>query len=169
MISLSLWPRRFSNSYTWMKPLRSMTDSRTMGVHIGPYEHTNDIWVSLWLSCDVPFASRYFMKPGMHQYPLESIHAHYIKILITGFVPFSRCSVPVSPWRSHLCLARRWWMPSHRVGPKNISPSSEEQIPLLSYLVPCQTFWWTCKLSLWSPCYSWCLSNPKAHRMVRSD
>jgi hypothetical protein len=56
-------------------------------------------------------------------------------------------------WQSHLCLARRWWMPSHRDDPKNISPSSEEQIPLLSYLVACQTFCWTCKLSLWSQCY----------------
>ena len=44
-----------------------MTDSGTMDIHIDPYDYTNDILVNLWLSCDVPFASRYFTKPGMHR------------------------------------------------------------------------------------------------------
>ena len=69
----------------------------------------------------------------------------------------------------HMCLARRWWMSLHREGPKNISPSSKEQIPFLGYLAPCQTFRWTCKLSLWSPSYRWGLSNLKVHRTVGSD
>jgi hypothetical protein len=146
-----------------------MIDSGTVDVRIGPCEHTNDIRVDLWLSCDVPLALRYFTKPGMHQYPPESSHAHYTVILVTGFVLLSRCRVSASPWRSHLCLARWWRIPSHQEGPKNISPSSKEQIPLSSYLVPCQTFQWACKLSLWWPCYRWRLSNPKVHRTVRSD
>ena len=100
---------------------------------------------------------------------LSHHHAHYTIAPVTGFVLLSRWRVPASPWRSHLCLARRWWMPSHREGPKNISPSSEEQIPLSSYPVTCQTFRWAWKLSLWSPCYRWRLSNPKAHRLVGSD
>ena len=100
---------------------------------------------------------------------LSHAHAHYTVTLDIDFVLLSRWSVPTSSWCSHLCLARWWWMSSHWEGPKNISPSSEEQIPLSSNLVPCQTFRWTCKLSLWSPCYRWRLSNLKVHRMVRSD
>ena len=49
-----------------------MTDSGTVDIHISPYDYTNDIQVNLWLSCDVPFASRYFTKPGVHRYPPES-------------------------------------------------------------------------------------------------
>ena len=49
-----------------------MIDSGTMDIHIDPYDYTNDIRVNLWLSCDVPFASQHFTKPGVHQYPLES-------------------------------------------------------------------------------------------------
>ena len=79
---------------------------------------------------------------------LSHTHGNYTGLLVTGFVLLSHWCVPASSWCSHLCLAIKWWMPSHREGPKNISPSSEEQIPLSSYLVPCQTFWWTCKLSL---------------------
>lgn len=63
-----------------------MTDSRTVDVHIDLYEHTDDIRVNLCLSCDVPFASRYFIKPGMQWYPPDSSHAHYTVILVTGFV-----------------------------------------------------------------------------------
>src|SRR3990170_671674 len=55
-----------------MKSLRSMTDSGTVDIHIGPYDYTNDIRVNLRLSCDVPFASRYFTKPGLYRYPPES-------------------------------------------------------------------------------------------------
>jgi hypothetical protein len=33
MIALSLWPRRFGNSYTWTKPLHSMTDSGIVDIH----------------------------------------------------------------------------------------------------------------------------------------
>ena len=43
-----------------------MTDSVSVDIHIGPYDYTNDIRVDLWLSCDVPFASRYFTIPGVH-------------------------------------------------------------------------------------------------------
>ena len=56
-----------------------MTDSRTVDIHTGPYDYTNNIRVNLWLSCDVPFASRYFTKPGMHGYPLSHHYAHYTK------------------------------------------------------------------------------------------
>ena len=149
-----------------------MTDSGTVDVHIDPYDYTNDIRVNLWLSCDVPFASRYFTKPEVRcigillsHTPCSLYRCSSLPVLFFFLVD----SVPASPWHSHLCLARRWWMPSHREGPKNISPSSEEQIPLSSYPVPCQTFRWTCKLSLWSPCYRWRLSNPKVHRTVGSD
>ena len=96
-------------------------------------------------------------------------HAHYTEILVTDFVLLSHYCVLASPWWSHVCLVRRWLMPSHWEGPKNISPSSEEQIPLSSYPFTCQTFRWSCKLSLWSPCYMWCLSNPKAHCTAISD
>ena len=75
-------------------------------------------------------------------------HAHYSVAPVTSFVLLFRWRVSASPWCSHLCLATRCWMPSHREGPKNISPSSKEQIPLLSYLVTCQTFRWTSQLSL---------------------
>jgi hypothetical protein len=68
-----------------------------MDVHIDPYECTNDIQVNLWLSCDVPFSSQYFIKPGMHRYPLQSSHAHYTVILVTGFVLLSHCRVSASP------------------------------------------------------------------------
>ena len=71
---------------------------------------------------------------------LSHHHAHYIVAPVTGFVLLFRWRVPASPWRSHLCLDRRWWMPSHREGPKNISPSSEEQIPLSSYQVTLSNF-----------------------------
>ena len=67
-----------------------MTDSGTVDIHIGPYDYTNDIRVNLWLSCDVPFASRYFTKPGVHRYPPESSHAHYTVIIVVGFVLLSR-------------------------------------------------------------------------------
>ena len=60
-----------------------MTDSGTVDGHIDPYEHTNDIRVNLWLSCDVPFALLYFTKPGMHRYTPESSHAHYTVIPVT--------------------------------------------------------------------------------------
>ena len=76
--------------------IRSMTDSGTVDVHIGPCEYTNDIRVNLWLSCDVTFASRYFTKPGMHQYPPESSQAHYTGILVTGFVLLSCYCVSAS-------------------------------------------------------------------------
>ena len=89
--------------------------------------------------------------------------------LLPLLVLLSRWCVPASPWRSHLRLARRWWMPLHQEGPKNISPSSEEQIPLSNYPVTCQTFKWAWKLSLWSPCYRRCLCNPKVHHIVGSD
>ena len=148
-------------------PFRSMSDSGSMYIHIDPYEYTNGIRVNLWLSCDILFASRYFTKHEVRYIGilLSHTHAHYISLLVTGFTLLSRWHVLASPWHSHLCLAIRWQMPSHREGPKNISSLSKEQIPLLSYLVPCQNFRWTCKLSLWSPCYIWRLSSPKVHSM----
>ena len=73
-----------------------MIDIETMDVHIDPYDYTNDIRVNLWLSCDVPFASRYFTKPEMHLYPSESSLAHHTVILITGFVLLPRCRVSAS-------------------------------------------------------------------------
>ena len=152
-----------------MKPLRSMTGSRTVDVHIGPYEHTNDIRVNLWLLHDVPFASWYYTKPGMHRYPPESSLCLLYRNPHYRFCSsFSLLCFGIPSW-SHLCLARRRSMPSHQEGPKNVSPSLEEQIPFSSYPSTCQTFQLTCKLSLWLPCYSWRLSNPKTHHTVRSD
>jgi hypothetical protein len=109
------------------------------------------------------------------QNPRQSVSSWVMHMLtipffsLPVFVLLSHWSFPASPWHSHLCLAIRWWMPSHQDSPMNISPSSEEQIPLSSCLVPCQAFRWTCKLSLWSPSYRWCLSNPKVHRTVGTD
>ena len=69
-----------------------MTDSGTVDIHIGPYDYMNDIRVNLWLSCDVPFASRYFTKPEVRYIgiPLSYTHAHYTGLLITDFVLLSR-------------------------------------------------------------------------------
>ena len=140
---LSVWPCRFWWNIDMNKTsFCSMINSGTMDIHVDPYTHTNDIRVNLWLSYAIPFASRYFTKPEVRYIDilLSHSHAHYTGLLVTGFVLLSRYHVPASLWLSHLCLARWWWMPSHREGPKNISPSSEEQIPLLSYLAPCHTF-----------------------------
>ena len=150
-------------------PFRSMTNSGTVDIHISPCDYTNDIRVNRWLSCVVPFASWYFTKPDVHRYPPESYHAHYTVSPVTGFVLLSRWHALESSWPSHLCPVRRWWMSSHREGPKNISSSPEEQTPLSGCPVTCQTFRWAWKVSLWSPCYRWRLSNPKIHRTVRSD
>jgi hypothetical protein len=161
MTALSLWPRRFSNTQTWTKPFVQWPTA-------GP-----------WTYVSIPMSTRMIFEWtfGYHvTFPLlrdtlqnmrcisilmRHHHVHYTEILVIGFVLLSRFCIQASPWHSHLCLARRWLMLSHQEGPKNISPSSEEQIPLSSYLATCQTFWWTCKLSLWSPCYMWRLSNPK--------
>ena len=133
------------------------------------YSH-NDIHVNLWLSWAIPLLWDTLQNPRW-DISLSSwvIHMLTIPSLSLTVLFFFLVEMLRHPHYSHLCLDRRWWMPSHRDGPKNISPLSEEQIPFLSYLVPCQTFWWTCKLSLWSPCYRWRLSNPKVHRTVRSD
>ena len=108
-----------------------------------------------WTSISVPMITRMIFKWtfGYHEmFPLlrDTLqnpmcidillghhHAHYTVAPVTGFVLLSRWRVLASPWRSHLCLARRWWMPSHREGPKNISPSSEEQIPPSSCSYTC--------------------------------
>ena len=69
-----------------------MTDSGTMNVHIDPYEYMNDIRVNLWLSCAIPFAMRYFTKSevGYIVILLSHSHAHYICLLVSGFVLLSR-------------------------------------------------------------------------------
>ena len=56
-----------------------MTDSGVVDIHIDPYDYKNKIWVNLWLSCDVPFASRYFTKPEVRYIGilLSHTHAHY--------------------------------------------------------------------------------------------
>ena len=68
-----------------------MTDSGTMGIHIDPCECTNDIRVKLWLSCAITFASQYFTKPEVRYIGivLSHSHAHYIGLLVTGFVLLS--------------------------------------------------------------------------------
>ena len=68
-----------------------MTNSGTLDVHIDPYEYTNDIRVILWLSCDVPFALRYFTKPEVRcsSILLSHHHVHYTDLLVTGFVLLS--------------------------------------------------------------------------------
>ena len=63
-----------------------MTDRGTVDVHIDPYDYTNEIRVNLWLSCDVPFASRDFTKPKPVVILLSHAHAHYTVLLITDFV-----------------------------------------------------------------------------------
>jgi hypothetical protein len=146
-----------------------MTDSGTVDVHVGPYDYTNDIRVNLWLSWNVPFALRYFTKPSVHWYPPESSPCSLYRCSRYRFCSsFSlKCSCipvtlsPVSGQKMMDAVTMR--------GPKNISPSSEEQIPLSSYPVTCQTFRWAWKLSLWSLCYRWRLSNPKVHRPVGCD
>ena len=67
-----------------------MTDSETVDVHIDPYDYMNDIRVNLWLSCDVPFASRYFTKLETIDILLSHAHAHYTINIVTGFVLLSR-------------------------------------------------------------------------------
>ena len=127
------------------------------------------IWVNLWFSCDPPFASWHSQNMGCIVILPSHHYADYTEILVTDFILLSRYYVPASLWCSHLCLTIRWWMPSQREGPKNISSLSEEEIPHLSYPTTCQTFRCVCKLSLWSPCYRWHLSNPKVHHTVRSE
>ena len=147
-----------------------MINIGAVDTHIDPIPTRINIRVNLQLQWAIPVASWYVTNTRGEIYciPVDEQFVHHASYLITGFV-LSRWRVPASPWRSHLCLASRWWMPSHREGPKNISPSSEEQIPLSSCPVTCQTFRCAWKLSLWSPCYRWRLSNPKAHRLVGSD
>ena len=142
MTTLSLVKNRHEQN-----PFRSMTDSGTVDFHSNSYEHTNDIWVNFWLLCDVPFASWYFKKPVVRYINilLSHTHAHYTGLLITDYVLLSCWHVPASLWLSHMCLPRRWCMMSHLVGTKNISPLSEEQIPILSYQVTWHTFPWTRK------------------------
>jgi hypothetical protein len=169
VIALSLWPRRFGNSQTWTKPFVQWPTAGPWTSVLVPVSTRMILEWTFGYHVMFPLLRDTSQNPGFIGILLSHHHAHYTEILITGFVLLSRYCVPASPWWSHLCLARRWLMSSHREGPKNISPSSEEQIPLLSYLTTCQTFRWTCKLSLWSPCYRWRLSNPKAHHTVRSD
>ena len=117
------------------------------------------LWLHKWYSseplvimwCSLCFMILYKSEVRCIVILLSHHHDHYTDLLVNSFVLLSRWCVPASPGHSHLCLARWWRMSSHWEGPKNISASSEEQIPLSSYLVPCQTFRWTCKLSLWSP------------------
>ena len=68
-----------------------MTDSGTVHVHIDPYEYMNGIRVNLWLSCAIPFTSRYFTKPEVRYIGilLSHTHAHYTVLLVTGFVLLS--------------------------------------------------------------------------------
>ena len=67
-----------------------MTDNGTMDIHIGPYDYMNDIQVNFWLSCDVPFALRYFKKPDVHPYPPESSPCSLYCCSDIGFVLLSR-------------------------------------------------------------------------------
>ena len=62
-----------------------MTDNGTMDVRIDPYEHTNDIGVNLWLSCVIPFASRYFTKPEVRCISILLSNS----LLVTDFVRLS--------------------------------------------------------------------------------
>ena len=67
---LSLWIGALASQLR--QPFVQWSDSGTMDIHVGPNDYVNDIRVNLWLSCHVPFASRYFTKPGVHRYPLVS-------------------------------------------------------------------------------------------------
>ena len=114
-----------------------MTDGVSVDIHIGPYDYTNDIRVNLWLSCDVPFTSRYFTKPGVHRYPPESSPCSLYRCSpITDFVRLSRhphdivtCVCPDDDGCCHsgrdLRISLHFW---------------RRKIPLSSYLVACQTF-----------------------------
>ena len=75
-----------------------MIDIGTVDIHIDPYEYMNDIRVNLYLSCAIPFASRYFTKPEVRYIGinLSHPHAHYIGLHINGFALMSRCHVLAS-------------------------------------------------------------------------
>ena len=68
-----------------------MTYNRTVDIHIDPYGYMNDIQVNLWLSCAIPFASRYSTKPEVRYIDILLSHsdAHYTSLLVTGFVLLS--------------------------------------------------------------------------------
>ena len=144
MIALSLWPRRFGNSYTWTKPFVQWPAA-------GSWTSVS-VTMSTWMIPEwtygyhamFPLLRDTSQNPGCIGILMSYHYAHYTKILITGFVLLSRYCVPASPWQSHMCLARRWLMSSHQEVPKNISPLSEEQIPLSSYLAT----WWNFPMNL---------------------
>ena len=74
--------------------IRSMTDSGTVDVHIGPSKYMNDIRGYHVMLPLLPDTSQ---NPGCIGILLSDHYAHYTKILVTGFVLLSRYCVPASP------------------------------------------------------------------------
>ena len=68
-----------------------MTDTRTVDVHIDPYEYMNEIGANLWLSSAIPFALPYFTKIEVRRIGIlfRHTHSHYAIILIISFVLLS--------------------------------------------------------------------------------
>jgi len=146
-----------------------MTDNGTVGVHIVPmitrmiFEWTFDYHMMFPLLHDT------LQNPRCVGILLSHTNAHYIVILLLPILFFFFVDMF---WHPRDIVTYVWPYNNgcrHTERALRISPSLEHQIPLLSNLVPYQTFRWTCKLSLWSPSYRWCLSNPKVHHTVGSD
>ena len=106
-----------------------------------------NIRVNLQLPWAIPFASRYVTNTRGEIYciPVYEKFVHHASYLVTGFVLFSRFCVPASPWSNHKVSGQTMMDTVTPRGPRDISPSSEEQIPILSYQVTWHTFSWTRK------------------------
>ena len=108
-------------------PFRSMINSGTVDIHIDPYTHTNDYSSEpVSLPYAIPFASWYCYKTQRwdisaspsSQTQLFTMPVSSLTILFSFLVLVFRHPRD----QVTLCLARPWWMSSHREGPKNISP-----------------------------------------------
>ena len=126
---------------------------------------------TFWLSCDVPFALWYPTKLEVRYISilLSHRHAHYIGLLVTGFVLF----LVDTFWHARDVVTHVWPDEDgchHTNRALRISlhhQRSKLHSRAIKSLV--KLFWWTCELSLWSPSYIRRLSNPKFHRTARSD
>lgn len=77
--------------------------------------------------------------------PVDQQLVHYVSYLVTFIVLFSRSRVPASLWSNHKVSGQTMMDTVTPRGPRDISPSSEEQILILSYQVTWHTFPWTRK------------------------
>ena len=148
------------------EPLPINDQHRSRGHPYWPlYPHE---WIFEWTSsCRVLFLLLHDMlqRPEVRFtcIPVDQQLVHYASYLVTGFVLFSRFRVPASQWSNHKVSSQTIMDTVTPRGPENISPSSEERIPILSHQVTLHTFPWTRKPPLWPPIYGWRLTNPKVH------